>query len=85
VPLARAEVAEKGPSGFLSDPAPSPAPKRGLSIEQIEEARAKCDPVRWSRLLIEAGIDGAKGDDLDLGAARRWRADAIMAGVPLVA
>jgi len=84
-PLARAEVAEKGASGFLRDPEPAPAPKRGLSVEQIEEARAKCDPVRWSRLLIEAGIDGAKGDDLDLGAARRWRADAIMAGVQLVA
>lgn len=85
VPLARAEVAEKGPSGFLSDSAPSPAPKRGLSVEQIEEARAKCDPVRWAQLLIEAGMDGATGADLDHGAARRWRADAIMARVPLVA
>jgi len=62
-----------------------PAKSRELTAAQIEEARAGCDPVRWARLLIDAGIDGATGDDLDAGAARRWRADAIMRGVQLVA
>lgn len=84
-PVARPVSAGKGPSGFLRDPAPSPAPRRGLSPEQVEEARAKCDPVRWARLLVEAGMDGATGDDLQEGAARRWRAAAILRGDDLVA
>lgn len=84
-PVARPEPAEKGLSGVLSDPSAPLVRSRGLSPEQVEEARAKCDPVQWSRLLIEAGIDGATGDDLTIGAARRWRADAIMQGVQLVA
>ena len=84
-PVASPIGAEKGQSGFLRDPAPSPVKSRALSLEQVEEARAKCDPVQWSRLMIEAGIDGATGDDLDIGAARRWRAGAILRGVQLVA
>lgn len=84
-PVAGPVSAGKGRSGFLRDPAPSPAPRRGLSIPQVEEARAKCDPVRWARLLVEAGMDGATGDDLQEGAARRWRAAAILRGDDLVA
>ena len=77
--------AGKGSTALSGDPSAFPVKSRALSPEQVEEARTKCDPVRWSRLLIEAGIDGATGDDLAIGAARRWRADAIMSGVQLVA
>lgn len=59
----------------------SPVKSRKLTAAQIEEAKAKCDPARWARLLIDAGTDGATGDDLAEGAARRWRADAIMRGL----
>lgn len=80
-PVARAKPAGEGLGGVLSDPSASPVKSRALSPEQVDEARAMCDPVQWQRLLIEAGIDGATGDDLDIGAARRWRADAILRGV----
>lgn len=84
-PVAQAGRAENSLTGVLGDPSALPGKSRALSPAQVEEARVKCDPVRWSRLLIEAGLDGATGDDLDIAAAKRWRADAIVKGVRLVA
>jgi len=72
-------------SGVLRDPVAPVAKWRALSPAQVEEARAGCDPVRWERLRLAAGIDGVTGDDLDAAAAHRWRADAILRGVQLVA
>lgn len=75
--------AQRRPMALGERPTPSPAKSRGLTTAQIEEARAGCDPARWARLRMDAGADGAMGDGLDEGAARRWRADAIVRGVQL--
>jgi len=84
-PVDGAGYAKNALTGVLRDPVASAPKWRALSPAQVEEARNGCDPVQWERLRLSAGIDGVAGDDLDAAAAHRWRADAILRGVQLVA
>ena len=84
VKMKRAETIQQ-PSVAITAPPAQSAPKwKALTPEQVEEARNGCNPVRWDRLRLEAGLDGVAHEDLSAAAAHRWRADAIMTGIKLM-